>query len=85
MSRARALVSGFLAALAAVGRRAEARSLPGPPTPFHQEPEPKPTKKVGNNRKHAPGSRAKRARWRMETASRAGNLGRYGQRRKRSQ
>ena len=82
MSRIRALISGIMAA---VGW--QKRNLPGPPqTPAKpgEAPEPKPMRRRGNNRKHRQGSGARRAKGRMERASRARNLGQKGQRKKRS-
>jgi hypothetical protein len=83
MSRARALIWGVLsAALAGLTRRGgSGRNLPVP-EPYANPLDPKPFRGAGNNRKARPNFRARRVKWRMETASRAQNLGRKGQRRK---
>jgi hypothetical protein len=75
----RALVSGIMAAMGGASRRQAPQPMPSVPVVQSL-----PVQRRGNNRKHALGSRAKRARWRMECASRARNLGQSGQRKKRS-
>lgn len=78
MSRSRVLV-GAVAALVLAGVAPSANS----PIPAPDAPEPRQTQRLGNNRKRTRSARAKLARWRIEKASRARNLGRRGQRRKR--
>jgi hypothetical protein len=85
MSRPRALIWGALGALIGlVHGHGSGHALPVPPSPSQGKSDllPKPTRHIGNNRKRTKSARAKRRKWAMETASRARNLGRRGQRRK---